>query len=345
MAVALEQTFSGTGVSTSSATFTLTVPADILAGQTVVLATYRGASSGTNGVSSISGQGAGNTWVLHAAHSCRANNHDHSLHVLHVVNQINSGTTLTVTNISNATRKLGIAAVFSGISGTTDATSGGTPGDPTIGVGYNDSLSFPSATTGTLASDYCISIGANTINSGVTCTPLGSGVEINEVSTTFGSGDRGLMMQWAQHVGTTTAKTRNTQLGGSQVWAATALTIPITVVDTTPSVDDPLGLTDDVSVDHVVAVDYTRSQADDLGLGDTDMLIEQLFAYEVESADTMGLSDAVSVAHSLENGAKGKIVVGGIQKTIAGYYVIVGGVKKDVTSVSVIVGGVKKSLA
>lgn len=235
MPAALAQSFSAVGSYVSDSSFTVTVPNAIPVGSVLVLGTLRGANAGTNGVASITGAGA-NTWKLHVAHSARANNHDVSLHVLPVTQAIAAGTVLTIALVAPSTRKVVIGAVFTGLTGVVDATSGANvPGDFSVNVGANGSGTAVTATTGAVTVNNTLVVGINSLNglADAAC----AGTEIREQHTAAGATERGLVMQYFA-INAAGTKTASATLPASQVWTAAAIALPVTA-DTTGTPEPP----------------------------------------------------------------------------------------------------------
>jgi hypothetical protein len=211
----------------SPGTIAITVPVDCAAGDVIVIGTNRGAATGNQqGVASITGAGTGNTGWVRGAHSTRSNTHDINIHILKVVNPIAAGTTLTITHNTANNRKTAILAVFSGTTGELDAHSNtAAPGVADTNVGSQGSSATPSSTTtAAVTENNCLVVGVTSLAGTATAT-ANTGEEIAEASTTAGSSDRGLMMQWlnANAAGTKTISATNTASAG---WAAAVITIP-----------------------------------------------------------------------------------------------------------------------
>lgn len=233
-------TFSST---TGAANYDFVTTAALQVGDVVVIACDRSnITSNSNGVSSVTTSAGGLNAAL-AANATRASTHDLEMWAGMVNSPIPAGSTITMTYVNvNATRRVGVLAAFRNVV-TTPATAysaqvaNGTAGSTTNGITGSGTLVSVSTISADSTADI-LSIGAVGTTAQANLS-LGSGyTTIGSVTTTVGSGDRGVVLGYKVfHSGAGTAKTMTGTFDVSTTWAAALASFPIAPAAAGPTYD------------------------------------------------------------------------------------------------------------
>lgn len=233
----LRQSFEA--ISTANdAVLTVATVTDIPVGQVILLGTSKTSVTGSPlGVTSITDP-SGNAWHLDDADAGRASTYDLAIHRCIVTTLIPAGSTITITFNHTSTRKAVVGSVWAGLLGTLDQTSGDFSGsDGGTSIGDNGSSALASTSTlgaTTAANELVLSVISN---GGTTVVTPGTGMTaIDDIKTTVGSSDRGLMLQY-KIVSATGVQTATGNYSTSGGWAAAVATYPIDMGVAAPAVN------------------------------------------------------------------------------------------------------------
>lgn len=199
-------------------TIPITVPANLTVGQTLVASLVRVTGATVNQITGITGIGANVATV--AAHAVRASTMITETIVIPITEQINAGSTITVTIAGGSpSRKAFVCSVWEGITGEVNATSGTAGAD-------GSGLALSATTTGPVTVTKSLVIGSFGKGGTQLFTPDPGNTEVDEIATTAGSTDRGIVQQYRVDASPGTEISSGT-VSATSAWSGNVVAIPL----------------------------------------------------------------------------------------------------------------------
>lgn len=217
-----EQVNAAYGSTTQDIDFVTSV--DILPNEDVLFAVGRNAAAAIAGSTSVtlSGSGAGTFEV--AAGSIRASTIDVSISRFRVTSRIPAGSTITLHCASSSVKGAAIMQVVSGLASASANATSGKPslnqlGNTNSGPNGTTSSTETAATTAATTVNDCLVLFVGGVQGMRTMTPGAGYTQLGYATSTVGSGDRGLSLEY-KIVSSKGVQTETADISSSQVWAA-----------------------------------------------------------------------------------------------------------------------------